>query len=251
MANQEAFQACRAMYAFLAHTGGEVTYHGPGQLVVYPIINLHLFNQDLHWYLRSLEEVIIRCANTPADRSQSKGSVMVCWVWRLRTCVSGRLQSLTDSMRSGLCSAFQMSLQARHLLADEPERLMCRCLEEVSGLSGEQLPGLTGVWVDGKKVAAIGVRAQRWVTYHGLAINLATDLRPFRLITPCGIHGRAVTSVKVISLHILQTGSGQCHQSCLTWQPCNLLLRMRPHCVFLDAGCTTGSMSALYCCNGP
>ena len=73
----------------------------------------------------------------------------------------------------------------------------CRCLDEVSGLRGERIPGLTGVWVDGQKVAAIGVRAQRWVTYHGLAINIANDLRPFKLITPCGIKERAVTSVKV------------------------------------------------------
>ncbi|CAL5229511.1 g12849 [Coccomyxa viridis] len=115
---------------FRTERGGEVTYHGPGQLVAYPIINLRLFNQDLHWYLRSLEEVIIRC------------------------------------------------------------------LDEVSGLHGERITGLTGVWVGGKKVAAIGVRAQRWVTYHGFAINLANDLRPFQLITPCGISDRTVTSVK-------------------------------------------------------
>ena len=55
------------------------------------------------------------------------------------------------------------------------------------------------MWVDGKKVAAIGVRAQRWVTYHGFAINLANDLRPFQMITPCGISDRSVTSVKVAS----------------------------------------------------
>ena len=73
----------------------------------------------------------------------------------------------------------------------------CRALEEVSGLRGERIPGLTGVWVGGAKVAAIGVRAQRWVTYHGLALNVCTDLAPFRLITPCGIPERPVTSVKV------------------------------------------------------
>jgi lipoyl(octanoyl) transferase len=67
------------------------------------------------------------------------------------------------------------------------------------------MEGLTGVWVGGQKVAAIGVRAQRWVTYHGLAINVTTDLSPFALITPCGIADRPVTSVQVISssaLHI-------------------------------------------------
>jgi len=67
----------------------------------------------------------------------------------------------------------------------------------VSGLEGKRIPGLTGVWVDDKKVAAIGVRARRWVTYHGLAINIANDLRPFQLITPCGIRERVVTCVKV------------------------------------------------------
>ncbi|CAL8468759.1 g8299 [Coccomyxa elongata] len=115
---------------FRTERGGEVTYHGPGQLVVYPIINLRRFQPDLHWYLRSLEEVIIRA------------------------------------------------------------------LAEVSGLTGERIPGLTGVWVHGQKVAAIGVRATKWVTYHGLAINIATDLAPFLHITPCGISDRPVTSVQ-------------------------------------------------------
>ena len=86
---------------------------------------------------------------------------------------------------------------------------LCRCLDEVSGLHGEQLPGLTGVWVDGKKVAAIGVRAQRWVTYHGLAINLTNDLRPFQLITPCGIRDRGVTSVKVSNHYTCCLGVGE------------------------------------------
>lgn len=70
-----------------------------------------------------------------------------------------------------------------------------RALEEVSGLEGERVPGLTGVWVDGRKVAAIGVRATRWVSYHGLALNVTADLGPFADIVPCGISDRAVTSV--------------------------------------------------------
>jgi len=114
---------------FRTERGGEVTYHGPGQLVMYPILNLRLFQTDLHWYLRSLEEVVIKA------------------------------------------------------------------LEEVSGLHGERLDGLTGVWVDGKKVAAIGVRATRWVSYHGLALNVTADLRPFQDIVPCGISDKEVTSV--------------------------------------------------------
>lgn len=114
--------------------GGEVTYHGPGQLVMYPVLNLRHFKQDLHWYLRQLEEVIIRA------------------------------------------------------------------LSEVSGLQGERVEGLTGVWVGGNKVAAIGVRASRWVTYHGLALNVSTDLSHFSKIVPCGIADKGVTSI----MHLMQ-----------------------------------------------
>lgn len=69
----------------------------------------------------------------------------------------------------------------------------------MSGLKGERLPGLTGVWVDGQKVAAIGIRVQRWVAYHGLALNLSTDLDPFRRIVPCGISDRSVASVSSLT----------------------------------------------------
>ncbi|KAK9845768.1 hypothetical protein WJX81_001903 [Elliptochloris bilobata] len=96
--------------------GGEVTYHGPGQLVAYPVLDLRRFRSDLHWYLRALEEVVIRA------------------------------------------------------------------LREVSGLEGVRRAGLTGVWLPGGKVAAIGVRARRWVAYHGLALNVAPDLAPFAAI---------------------------------------------------------------------
>ncbi|GIL86332.1 hypothetical protein Vretimale_13698 [Volvox reticuliferus] len=110
--------------------GGEVTYHGPGQLVMYPILDLQAFKPDLHWYLRQLEEVVIHA------------------------------------------------------------------LDAVSGIPGERVEGLTGVWVDGAKVAAIGVRAKKWISYHGLALNVVTDLAPFSRIVPCGIADRPVTSVK-------------------------------------------------------
>ncbi|GIL53867.1 hypothetical protein Vafri_9383 [Volvox africanus] len=110
--------------------GGEVTYHGPGQLVMYPILDLQALKPDLHWYLRQLEEVVIQA------------------------------------------------------------------LDAVSGIQGERIEGLTGVWVDGAKVAAIGVRAKKWVSYHGLALNVVTDLSPFNRIVPCGIANRPVTSVK-------------------------------------------------------
>lgn len=110
--------------------GGEVTYHGPGQLVMYPIINLRNHKMDLHWYLRALEEVVIRV----------------------------------------LSSTFS--------------------------IKASQLEGLTGVWVGDKKVAAIGIRVSQWITYHGLALNVNTDLTPFHSIVPCGIRNRQVGSIK-------------------------------------------------------
>jgi len=102
-----------------------VTYHCPGQIVGYPILNLKLFQPDLHWYLRQLEEVVI--------------------------------QTL-----------------------------------EVYGLKGDRIPGLTGVWVRGHKVAAIGIKVSRWVTMHGFALNVCPDLAGFRQIVPCGIADRPV-----------------------------------------------------------
>lgn len=108
--------------------GGEVTYHCPGQLVGYPILNLRRYRQDLHWYLRQLEEVLIR-AIAPF------------------------------------------------------------------GLSGERIDGLTGVWVDGRKVGAIGVKVSRWVTMHGFSLNVCPDLSGFGAIVPCGIGDRPVGSL--------------------------------------------------------
>jgi len=114
--------------------GGDITFHGPGQLVGYPILDLDNFFTDIHRYLRTLEEAII----------------------------------LT--------------------LADYE-------------LYGGRIPGLTGVWIDYKeqknprKICAMGVKASRWVTMHGFALNINTDLRYFDYIVPCGIEGKAVTSM--------------------------------------------------------
>ena len=108
--------------------GGDVTYHVPGQIVGYPIIDLKPDRCDVHRYVRDLEEVLIRVA-------------------------------------------------AEY------------------GLTGERVQGLTGVWVRGEKVAAIGVRIARWVTSHGFALNVTTDLDYFNLIVPCGIADRGVTSL--------------------------------------------------------
>ncbi|MDB9544676.1 lipoyl(octanoyl) transferase LipB [Microcystis aeruginosa CS-1036] len=109
--------------------GGEVTYHCPGQLVGYPILNLRYYQQDLHWYLRQLEEVI--------------------------------LQTIA-----------------------------------IYGLSGERIGGLTGVWVEGYKIAAIGIKVSRWITYHGFAINVCPDLSGFAEIIPCGIANKPVGSLQ-------------------------------------------------------
>jgi len=108
--------------------GGDVTYHGPGQVVGYPIISLKPDRCDVHGYLRDLEEVLIRVA---AD----------------------------------------------------------------FGIHAARVPGLTGVWVGERKLAAIGVRISRWITSHGFALNVAPDLEDFDLIVPCGIADRGVTSL--------------------------------------------------------
>ena len=108
--------------------GGEVTYHCPGQLVAYPVLNLRYYQQDLHWYLRQLEEVILQL-----------------------------LQSY--------------------------------------GLPAERLSGLTGVWVEGYKIAAIGIKVSRWITMHGFAINVCPDLTGFTRIVPCGIADKPVGSL--------------------------------------------------------
>jgi lipoyl(octanoyl) transferase len=109
--------------------GGDVTYHGPGQLVGYPIIDLTHHKQDLHWYLRQLEEVLLRTL-----------------------------------------SSFE--------------------------ISGIRVPGYTGVWVQDRKIASIGVHVTRWVTFHGFALNVCTDLADFDLIVPCGIDAVQMTTVE-------------------------------------------------------
>lgn len=109
--------------------GGDVTYHGPGQIVGYPIVNLEDWKKDTHKYLRALEEVIIN------------------------TCLEYDLNSVRDSK-------------------------------------------YTGVWVDGKKIAAIGIKVSRWITMHGFAFNVNTDLNMFKGIIPCGINDKDVTSLK-------------------------------------------------------
>ena len=112
--------------------GGDITYHGPGQIVCYPILDLELFKPDIGWYMRSLEEAVIRAC-------------------------------------------------------------------EDYGVKAGRVEGLTGVWLgtgsSARKIAALGVKTSRWVTMHGLAFNVNTDLAFFDLIVPCGIKGKDVTSL--------------------------------------------------------
>lgn len=109
--------------------GGDITYHGTGQIVGYPIFNLNDWVKDTHKYLRALEEVIIK---TCADYNIKAG----------------------------------------------------------------RIPGLTGVWIENRKIAAIGIKVSRWITMHGFAFNINTDLDLYKGIIPCGITDKEVTSLK-------------------------------------------------------
>lgn len=111
--------------------GGDITYHGPGQIVGYPILDLDRYFTDIHKYLRYLEEVII---------------------------------------------------------------LTC----EDYGIEAGRIEGLTGVWVGDEKICAMGIRCSRWITMHGFAFNVNTDLSYFSHIVPCGITGKEVTSLQKI-----------------------------------------------------
>ena len=112
--------------------GGKVTFHGPGQLVAYPILDLTLMKRDVHWYIRNLERVIIK------------------------------------------------SLAGLEVEAE------CR-------------GGYTGVWIGEDKVASIGIGVKKWITYHGLALNVSTDLSYFSLINPCGLDKRVTSIAQTIS----------------------------------------------------
>jgi lipoyl(octanoyl) transferase len=114
---------------FEVERGGDVTFHGPGQLVGYPILDLRAYKQDLHWYLRTLELALIAALG-------------------------------------------------------------------VLDIPAERNPGFTGVWTRGRKIASIGIHVKQWVTWHGFALNVVTDLAEFQRIVPCGIQGVEMTSVE-------------------------------------------------------
>jgi lipoate-protein ligase B len=128
LASPELLRA-RGAEVFEVERGGDVTFHGPGQLVGYPILDLKRHRQDLHWYLRQVEESLIR------------------------------------------------ALAGHGIVA------------------GRQV-GQTGVWTGGRKIASIGVHARDWVTWHGFALNVSTDLSWFELMVPCGIAGVSMTSIE-------------------------------------------------------
>jgi len=114
---------------FAINRGGQATYHGPGQLVGYPILNLKRYGQDLHRYLRWIEDVLIE-----------------------------------------LLATYEIEADTRE--------------------------GLTGVWVEQRKIASIGVGVRHWITMHGFALNVCGDLKPFTSIVPCGISGVEMTSIE-------------------------------------------------------
>lgn len=132
--NEQQLAAVDATYYHI-NRGGDITYHGPGQLVVYPMLDLEQFRTDIHWYMRSLEEVVIE--------------TLAQW-----------------------------------------------------GIQGQRYPSYTGVWLDAdvdskaRKICAMGVRTSRWVTMHGIALNVNTDLSYFTHIVPCGIDDKAVASMQ-------------------------------------------------------
>lgn len=112
--------------------GGDVTFHGPGQIVAYPIFDLREYRKDLGWYLRKLEDVGLK-------------------------------------------------------------------LLEHYGIEGNRKEGLTGVWINGQKVMAIGIGVRRWITYHGIAVNVNCDLSHFHSIVPCGISDKGVVSLHSVT----------------------------------------------------
>ena len=111
--------------------GGALTYHGPGQIVFYPLLNLRRYKQDIRWYLRRLEDVVI-----------------------------------------DFLSQYN--------------------------LEGRRRAGYTGVWLDGKKIASIGVGFRRWISFHGVAVNINIDLTPFSYLRPCGLNGDEITSLREV-----------------------------------------------------
>ena len=129
--NDDTDQSVPSVPVIRMDRGGEVTYHGPGQITVYPVLDLRSYRQDIHWYMRALEEAVILAIS--------------------------------------------------------------KCATSNKTLCAEREDGVTGVWIDNRKVAAVGIKCRRWVTQHGLAVNVEeSSLSNFQGIVPCGLEGRKV-----------------------------------------------------------
>jgi lipoyl(octanoyl) transferase len=138
LASEKELETC-GIESYSVDRGGDVTYHGPGQIVAYPIVDLNNYSKDIHRYLRNLEETIITAL-------------------------------------------------------------------EKFGIKGGREDGFTGVWVGGEKIAAIGIKVSRWITMHGFALNVNTDLSKFRRIIPCGIFHKGVTSMQNVLQREMEMG---------------------------------------------
>ena len=150
--------------------GGDITYHGPGQVVAYPVIHLGAIRRDVGWYVRMLEEVMIRtCADFGVNAGREPGKTGV-WTNQCRRRALARRPDATHPATP-----------------EESEDLTQRARRTQSSQSAET-----------EKIGAIGVHLSRWVTSHGFAFNVSTDLRFFDLIVPCGIAGRAATSLEKV-----------------------------------------------------
>jgi lipoyl(octanoyl) transferase len=137
--NDQANAKAKVVPTIRMDRGGEVTYHGPGQLVIYPILDLRAYKQDIHWYMRALEEAVL-IAITLAT-----------------TCGGLPLPANPNKYRA------------------------------------ERLEDITGIWIDNRKVAAVGIKCRKWISMHGVAVNVeATSLDNFGGIVPCGLQGRKV-----------------------------------------------------------
>ena len=127
----------RGIQVFLTDRGGDVTYHGPGQIILYPILNLKRHRRDILWYLRKLEQTTI------------------------------------------------------DLLAGY-------------GIDAYRHEGFTGVWVDGKKIASVGIGISSWITYHGLALNVNTDLTYFSMIRPCNLDVEMTSMSEILEKNLVK-----------------------------------------------
>ena len=178
--------AARGVELFEVERGGDVTYHGPGQLVGYPIVDLKRHKQDLHWYLRQVEEALILALRTfGLEGTRSLGQTGVWVEWRRET-GDGRREDFRRETGDG-------RREITGLPASEPSspRLRAEPPPNAAVSPVSKLPSPVS-----SKIASIGVHARDWVTWHGFALNVTTDLTFFDLMVPCGIADVRLTSME-------------------------------------------------------